>query len=239
MDKMFKMSECSKLDCLLMGMIVVLILCLVFNPMREKFDTSLATRMQVGDSINLDTVSGQSGFLPGDVYDCNSPILMVEPDNAWTWGDSKNYMSDESLAHLHPSQMEAMAPAKMSPQERNRRLAATKGSPVFLAPAKDTFIKGVPNQYQVFNNSDNVMNRVITKQGFAEHLKRNNEGFTEHLKRNNEGFDTHQSESTLAAVMQGYSPTAVVSPQVVRRIQKQPFTVEMLRGGAVEQKQKI
>jgi hypothetical protein len=228
MDKMFKMSECSKLDCLLMGMIVVLILCLVFNPMREKFDTSLATRTQVGDAINLDTVSGQSGFLPGDVYDCNTPILMVEPDNAWTWGDSKNYMSDESLAHLHPSQMEAMAPAKMSPQERNRRLAATKGSPVFLAPAKDTFIKGVPNQYQVFNNSDNVMNRRLTKEGFAEHLK-----------RSNEGFDTHQSESTLAAVMQGYSPTAVVPPQVVRRIQKQPFTAEMLRGGAVEQKQRI
>lgn len=212
--------ECSQLDCLLMGAIIVLVLCLVFKPM-EKFDTSLATRSQVGDATNLDTLNGQGGFLPGNVYDCNSPILMVEPDNAWTWGDSKNYIADESLAHLHPDQYE-----HMTPQQRNRLLAASgaDGMPVFLQHAKEG-MKGISKDptslYPVLNGSKGMRQVQLGKQGFAEHLRRNNEGFD----------GERNSESTLAAVMKGYSPAGVVPQAVVQRLEKMPFTVEGLRGG--------
>lgn len=217
---MDKLMECSKLDCMLMGMAVVLVLCLVFKHMKEGFDTSLATRSQVGDSTNLDTINGQGGFLPGNVYDCNAPILMVQPDNAWTWGDSKNYIADESLAHLHPDQYEAM-----TNEQRQQVLNANPFKPVFL-PRKEGFDKRDASvQYTVFNKSGDIKNRTLGKEGFAEHLK-----------RTNEGFDTHNSESTLAAVMQGYQPTSVLPQAVVNKLEKMPFLPEMLRGGANYQK---
>lgn len=217
---MDSLSKCSQLDCMLMGMIVVLVLCLAFKPMSEKFDTSLATRSQVGDATNLDTLNGQGGFNVGNVYDCNTPILMVEPDNAYTWGDSKDYISDASLAHLHPEQIEHLANQAQDPAEQARlrriALAAHKNSgKVFLAP------EHMSTQYEIYNKSADVRNRKLGKEGFAEHLK-----------RTNEGFDTHQSDSSLAAVMRGYSPTSVVPQAVVNRLEKMPFTAEMLRGGA-------
>lgn len=216
---MDKIMECSQLDCLLMGAIIVLVLCLVFKPM-EKFDTSLATRSQVGDATNLDTLNGQGGSLPGNVYDCNSPILMVEPDNAWTWGDSKNYIADESLAHLHPDQYEHMTDKeKAIMRNRASAMARNNAQPVFL---KQAFSNNDPSvQYQVFNKSSDVRGRALGKEGFAEHLRRNNEGFD----------GERNSESTLAAVMKGYSPAGVVPQAVVQRLEKMPFTVEGLRGG--------
>lgn len=215
---MDKFMECSQLDCLLMGAIIVLVLCLVFNPM-EKFDTSIATRSQVGDATNLDTLNGQGGFLPGNVYDCNSPILMVEPDNAWTWGDSKSYIADASLINL-PGQYESMSD-KEKEIRRNKAAAMARNNaqPVFL---KQGFSNNDPSvQFQVFNKSRDVRGRSLGKEGFAEHLRRTNEGFD----------GERNSESTLAAVMQGYSPTSVVPQAVVQRLEKMPFTSEGLRGG--------
>jgi hypothetical protein len=88
--------DCSPAKCALFGMMVVLILVLIFR--KEKFDTSVGVRSQVGDSTNLDTTLGTSGSFPGDVYNCSQPILMIQPDNAYTWGDSKDYIDDKSLA---------------------------------------------------------------------------------------------------------------------------------------------
>lgn len=93
---MFPEIKCSNLDCALMGVIVVCVLVLIFR--KEGFDTSVGVRSQVGDATNLDTTLGAGGSFPGDVYNCSQPILMVQPDNAYTWGDSKDYVDDKSLA---------------------------------------------------------------------------------------------------------------------------------------------
>lgn len=93
---MFPEIKCSNLDCGLMGLIVVCALVLIFR--KEGFDTSVGVRSQVGDATNLDTTLGAGGSFPGDVYNCSQPILMVQPDNAYTWGDSKDYIDDKSLA---------------------------------------------------------------------------------------------------------------------------------------------
>lgn len=104
------LEKCSALDCMLIGAIVVLLLCLLFK--REKFDTSLATRSQVGDATNLDTSSGMagsSGSFEGDIYKCNEPILTVQPDAAFSWVDSQDHMAIASLAHLHPDAIQSGA----------------------------------------------------------------------------------------------------------------------------------
>jgi hypothetical protein len=86
---MMNFENCNVINGCLFGAIIVIVLMIVFK--RESFNTSVAIRSQVGDATNLDTVNGASGSFPGDIYNCAQPILLTQPDDAWTWTDSKGY----------------------------------------------------------------------------------------------------------------------------------------------------
>ena len=188
--KMF--DKCDYIQCSLMGIILVIVIIMIVAP-KENFDTSVATRGQVGDSTNVDTVVGTEGTQNGDVYNCGAQINTVNDNHAWSWVDSADANSALDAANVYGSE-------------------GMMSSPPML---KNIYVKQpfmvVPSQYPIYN-STKVEQFANSKPVFRESMAR------DYVVKPGEGFMTPSrlSEQSLSVLLPGgsishFRPARIVS----------------------------
>lgn len=158
-------ENCDYVQCALISAMLIIVILIAVGP-REKFDTSVAVRSQVGDSINVDTILGKDGSLTGDVYNCGAQINTVQPDNAWSWVDSAEQVGALGAADSYGAEYMVSSPPMLKNlyREKQNFMSVPRQDPIY----NSTKIEQLSNSMPIFRESLARDGTYRAAEGFGE-----------------------------------------------------------------------